>query len=95
MFIHVIYYNKCLTFSCIEQNEYTERTTQRTLETGESSTPADDLDIWLDVTGGKKKGRTLGAGNVGDPRYVLLGESSSSQTFAAGPSVQEVSIFFK
>lgn len=43
-----------------------------------SSHPIFENQTWLEVTGGKKKGRVFGFGTISDPESFLTGSSSTA-----------------
>ncbi|KAL4564086.1 hypothetical protein LXL04_028137 [Taraxacum kok-saghyz] len=62
---------------CLQQEAYEEAIVDKYGD-DTSCYPLLDSQIWLEVSGGKKKGRVFGFGSISDPESFLTGTSSTA-----------------
>ena len=62
---------------CLQQEAYEEAIVAKYGD-DTSCYPLLDSQIWLEVSGGKKKGRVFGFGSISDPESFLTGTSSTA-----------------
>ena len=62
---------------CLQQTVYDEAMVAKYGD-DTSCHPLLDSQIWLEVSGGRKKGRVFGFGSISDPESFLIGTSTTT-----------------